>query len=188
MLIAKPPAAAVVEVGGIGFNVVVPLTTWEKLGPSGHETQLFTYLHVREDVLQLYGFDSTSDRDMFLTLIGVNGVGPKLALTLLSRFRSDELAEVVSSNDVRRLTAVQGVGKKTAERLIVELKDRVSGRGASTPVGGGGGAPSLASEAVAALETLGYSLQQADAAVRKAKQGLGESATIEELIRQALKG
>jgi len=189
ILLGKPPANAIIDVGGIAFSIAVPMSTWERLPALGVKATLFTHLHVREDAMLLFGFDSSLDRQTFILLIGVNGVGPKLALAILSRFDRDELSEVIAAGDLRRIQAVPGVGKKMAERLMVELKGRLgtpSGKGfgtGSTAVGA-----TSASEAVAALESLGFTLQQADEAVRKARGALGDTAPVEELIKKALKG
>jgi len=186
-LIAKPPAGAVIEVGGIAFAVAVPLTSWEKLGAIGSEATLMTYLHVREDILQLYGFDSVTEREVFLQLLAVNGVGPKMALAILSRFSPEALVEVVQAQDVRRFQTVPGVGKRTAERLMVELKGKFGSVGVGSgfepsPLG------SAVSEAIRALETLGIPLVQADEAVRRAQRTAGLDASVEQLVKQALKG
>jgi len=185
-LLAKGPSSAVIEVGGISFSILIPLTTWERLGSIGSETMLFTYLHVREDILQLYGFDSTSSRETFLILIGVNGVGPKLGLAILSHLSPETLVDVVKNQDIRRFQAVPGVGKRTAERLIVELKGKFGAVGPGVGLDAEGQATPL-SEAIRALETLGIPLAQADEAVRKAQRVLGEAVPVEELVRQALK-
>jgi len=188
-LIGKPPANAIIDVGGIAFSIAIPLSTWERLPALGTPATLFTHLHVREDALTLFGFDSSLDRATFILLIGVNGVGPKLSLAILSRYDRDELSEVIAAGDLRRLQAVPGVGKKMAERLMVELKGRLG-----TPSGKGFGitgttsVSSSVSEAVQALESLGFTLQQADEAVRKARGAIGDTAPVEELIKRALKG
>lgn len=186
-LLAKPPAGAVIDVGGVALALAVPLTTWERLGTVGSEAALFTHLHVREDLLQLYGFDAAADRETFLQLIAVNGVGPKMALAILSRFSGEALSGVVAEGDWRRLQTVPGVGRKTAERLMIELKDRLrvtsSVAGVTT-----GMKSSAAAEALRALETLGFPLAQADEAVRRAQKELGVEARTEEIVRRALKG
>jgi len=188
-LVGKPPAGAVIDVGGVAFAIATPMTTWEKLPALGGRASLFTYLHVREEALALFGFHSSVDREAFILLIGVNGVGPKMALAILSRFDRDELGEVMTAGDARRLQAVPGVGKKTAERLMIELRDKLGapslkGTAASGTTATGG----ASTEAIRALETLGYTLQQADEAVRRARGALGETAPVEELVRRALRG
>jgi Holliday junction DNA helicase RuvA len=186
--IVRNPAQIVVEVGGLALAVSIPLTTFERVGRVGSEVSLITYLHVREAILELYGFSTTDERDLFKLLINVNGVGPKMALAILSQFSPLDLLQVVSDGDSRRLTTVKGIGAKTAERLMVELKGRL--RGISTEIidKSGNRVVSPKSEAIKALEALGFSLQQADSAVRKVCTDLGEDLPIEEIIRTALKG
>lgn len=184
----KSPAEVVVGIGGLGLSVAVPLSTFEKLGRLGDEIELNTYLHVREAVLELYGFSTVGERELFKRLISVNGVGPKMALAILSRFSPDELFQVVADGDSRRLTTVKGVGLKTADRLMVELKGRLQGLSFERLKSVAVGIPSPKSEAVQALETLGFTLQQADDAVRKVVVKLGDDAPVEEIIRTALKG
>ena len=183
----KSPARVVIQVGGIGFSIAVPLSSFERLPQVGSEVTLLTYMHVREDLIELYGFLTPDERTMFVTLIGISGVGPKMALSIQSRFSPDELYRVVADNDIRRLTTVKGIGRKTAERMMIELKSRLNVRP------GDYFAPATAeastvSEAVRALETLGYTVQQADDAVRRARRKLGEEAPVEDLVRTALKG
>ena len=176
----KSLTGIVVEVGGIGLKISVPLSSFERLGAEGSMVSLLTYLHVREEALELYGFLTPAERSLFVTLIGVNGVGPKMALAIQSRFNPDELYQVVADNDVRRLTTVKGIGRKTAERMMVELKGRLDIR-PSEQFAPTTAARSTISEAVRALETLGFNTQQADEAVRKARAKLGEDAPIEDL-------
>jgi len=183
----KSPAEAVLEVGGVALAIAVPLGTSEKLSEVGSEVMLITHLHVREDMLQLYGFLTTGERDLFAQLIKVSGVGPKLALAILSRYSPDDLIQVVSSGDSRRLTAVRGIGRKTAERLMLELKDRLSIPSYITTLRVAGEV-SVEAEAIQALEALGFTIFQADEAVRHARARLDDDATVEELVRQALKG
>ncbi|MBM3326230.1 MAG: Holliday junction branch migration protein RuvA [Calditrichaeota bacterium] len=188
VLVFKSPTGIVVEVGGIGLALSVPLTTFDKLGRIGEEAALATYLYVREDALELFGFFSTAERDLFRTLIGVQGVGPKMALAILSRFTPEALTQVIAESDLRRLQSVHGVGRKTAERLLIELKDRLGGKGAPVLAAGAAGGYSAIGEAVRALETLGFTIQQAEEAIRRAKAAAGEQATVEDLIKTALKG
>lgn len=185
VLRAKSPTQAVVEVSGVSFAVGIPLSVYERLGSAGQTVELLTCLHMREDGIQLFGFLSADDRDLFLQLLKVTGVGPKLALAVLSRFSSAELANVVRAGDSRRLTVVRGIGAKTAERLMVELKGRVEVPAAATSTP----APlTAAAEAVRALEALGFTLTEADAAVRRALSAAPPEASAAEIIRMALKG
>ena len=183
----KSPTAVVVEVGGLGLSLAVPLSSFERLGPVGSEVSLLTHLHVREDALELFGFATVEERDLFASLIKVSGVGPRMALAIQSRFSPNELFQVVADEDVKRLTTVKGIGHKTAERLMVELKGRLDSRiferaePRTAQV-------STVSEAVQALEALGFTVRQAEDAVRQARNKLGEEAPVEELVRIALKG
>ena len=125
----KKPTVAVINVNGIGYHINTSIQTFEKLPAEGAETKIITYLHVREDILQLYGFADEDERNVFLGLISVSGVGPKQAQTILSGIPINELVQAISESDEGRLTAISGVGKKTAQRLIVELKEKFKSLG-----------------------------------------------------------
>jgi holliday junction DNA helicase RuvA len=180
----KFPEQLIVDVQGVGYEVFVSLQTFYRL-PALHErVRLHVYTHLREDVLQLYGFLEEKEKASFLLLKGVTGIGPRLALNILSGIPVDELENALRASDVNRLVAVPGVGKKTAERLIVELREKVgvlengySGLpGQDTP---------LSTEAVSALVNLGYRQVQAEKAVREAvRRGAG---TIADIIRESLR-
>ena len=185
-LLGSAPTGVVIEVGGIAFALAVPLNAVECLGGIGDEIILVTYLHDREDALELFGFCTQSQRDLFVRLIKLSGVGPKLALAVLSHFEPEELAQVIMDGDVFRLTSVPGIGRRTAERLVVELRDRLKMyrefakdrmTGKTSPI----------SEAIRALEVLGIPLAKAEKAVQAAQSTLGQDAPIDELIRQALR-
>ncbi|MCF7809774.1 Holliday junction branch migration protein RuvA [bacterium] len=184
----KNPAEIVVEIGGIALAAAIPLTTFERVGRVGSEISLFTYLYVREAILDLYGFSTVEERDLFKLLINVNGVGPKMALAILSQFSPQDLLQVVLDGESRRLTAVKGIGAKTAERLMVELKGRLRGISSEITDKSAGGSVSPKSEAIKALEALGFTLQQADSAVRKVCSDQGDDLPVEEIVRTALKG
>ena len=183
----KSPTEVVVEVGSLGLSIAVPLSSYEKLGAVGKEVMLLTYLHVREDALELYGFSTIAERDLFVKLIGITGIGPKMGLAILSRFSPNELYGVVVDNDIKRLTTVKGIGRRTADRLMVELRNRIDRtlESVSVPTTG---EPSASREAISALEALGYTIQQADDAVRSALRKIGDDASVEDLVRMALKG
>jgi len=187
-LIKKTPTSAIVNLGGISLAVSIPVTTFEKLPRINERVVLITYLHVREDILDLYGFNNSEERDLFITLLKINGVGPKMALAIQSRFSPLELSQVVAEGDVRRLTTVSGIGKKTAERLLVDLKSRLDIKIDPSMSAAPATGISVMSEAISALESLGYSTQSADEAIRKAKKNLSDDSPIEEIIKQALKG
>ncbi len=194
-LISATPLEAVLEIGGIGYEVHVPITTAEQLPQTGKTTKLYTHVVYREDSQTLYGFSSQDERDFFRTLIGkVSGVGPKVALSIMSKLALPVLKSAILNGDVVLLAKSPGIGKKTAERLVIELKDKI----APSAMGSSVDATSLPettavsapenriNDAVIALTTLGYKLPDADKAVRKAHLQLGVEATTEELIKQAL--
>ncbi len=174
---------AVVEVGGLGLEVLASGRTLATLsGSLGKEVSLHTYLHVREDALQLFGFKAVDERAFFLWLIAVSGVGPKVALAVLSGYPVADLELAVARDDVKKFESIPGIGKKLAQRLVVELKDKV---GALPSVSGDGGRPAVAGaflEARSALQNLGLSLREAEEALRGAPDG----APVEELVKFAL--
>lgn len=186
ILLKKTVTDAIIKVGGIGFAVSIPVSTSEQLTAVGSEVTLVTYLYVREDQLALYGFHTFDERDLFVQLLGISGVGPKMGLAILSRFDPYSLSEAIASGESRRLTTVPGIGKKKAERLMLELRDKL-GIKAATMQGGTVGQTSAFMEAVRALEALGFTLSQAEDNVRSAQQSLGEDTTVEMLVKQALK-
>jgi Holliday junction DNA helicase RuvA len=180
----------VIEVDGFGYEVNVPVTTAERLPAVGTTVKLHTLVIYREDSQALYGFATAEDRDFFRLMIeNVSGVGPKMALSIMSRLSLPLLQGAIRSGDIAALSKCPGIGKKTAERLVVELKGRVGSiPGAGNPVSsqGGPGAKSPHADAVAALVALGYKLADADESVRRASLTLGTAATTEALIRKAL--
>ncbi len=182
-ILAKQPTRVVVEMGGLGLEILVPLTTSQVLGEVGEEASLHTVLVVREDALTLYGFRSDTERSLFLKLIGVSGIGPKIALNALSVPSLGELVAALREGDLAFLTRLPGIGKKTAERMSMELKDGLTGFAAEAREGFGRGP---GSDAVAALVSLGYSRPAAALAVERAAKDLGGSPEVEVLIRGAL--
>lgn len=189
VLLQKEPPALLLEAGGVGYEVEAPMTTFYDLPAVGQPVTLYTHLVVREDAHLLYGFTRESQRRLFRGLLKVNGVGPRVALAVLSGLSEQELVRCLSSEDVGRLTKVPGIGRKTAERLIIELRDKVTAPAAAFEVAAGGGAAAAVAadpvdEAVAAMIALGYKPPEAARAVRAvASDGL-ESA---EIIRRALR-
>ncbi len=182
---------AVVEVGGFGYEVNVPVTTAERLPPVGSAVKLHTLVVYREDSQTLYGFATADDRDFFRLMIeNVTGIGPKVALSIMSRLSLPLLKGAIRSGDIATLAKCPGIGKKTAERLVIELKNRVGAAGGAVgALLAGGGTPAGGSphaDAVAALVSLGYRTGDADEAVRRAALTLGPSATTEALIKKAL--
>lgn len=184
-LIEKQPPVLVVDVQGVGYELEAPMSTFYKV-TLGAPVTLFTHQVVREDAHLLYGFASRDERDLFRTLLKVNGVGPKLALAILSGMEADAFAACVRQNDVATLVRIPGVGKKTAERLVMELRDRVGDGPAGLPSFAGTELPATPErDAITALIALGYKAAEAERAVGKLKT---DNATAEDLIRGALKG
>ena len=182
------PAFAVVECGGVGFKCYISVTTLRQLPSVGKEVNLFTHMAVREDAIDLYGFYELSELEAFKLLITVSGVGPKAAMAILSTLPPDRLSIAVSSGDVRSIQQANGVGKKTAERVVLELKDKMAGIGSSGVASVVEGIQSVASssnasEAVEVLISLGY--ERSDAAT--AVGALDKSLSVDEMIRLALK-
>lgn len=177
----------VVECGGVGFKCFTTLNTVKQIGKVGSEVNVFTHLSVREDAMDLYAFATPAELDAFKLLITVSGIGPKAAVSILSELTPDRLALCIASGDAKSITAAQGVGKKTAERVVLELKDKMNGivsESVSSSVNNASSVESSsASEAVAALIALGYS--QSDAAV--VVGSLDKSMSVDEMIRHGLK-
>lgn len=194
ILIEKQPTDIQVEVAGIAYEVQVPMSTLFKLPEVGDAVTLHTHFVVREDAQQLFGFIELKDKTLFRTLIKVNGVGPKMALGILSSVDSDALVGLVQSNDIAALVAMPGIGKKTAERLVIELRDKIkdweTAGGSAAVTGVKAASPNAASaarEAETALVSLGYKLPQAARAIAAVHKDRPEIVSSEELIRFALK-
>jgi len=185
----KSPTEIVVDVNGVGYALSIPFSTFEKLGEAGSAITILTYLHVREDILQLYGFATDSEREMFKLLISVSGIGPKIAQGILSGAQTSELQNLIGQGNSAALTAIPGVGRKTAERLIVELRDKIAKL--ETPLATAGipsSSAGIRSEALMALTSLGYNRAAAEKAIRTALQEFaGKEPSIQELLKQALK-
>jgi Holliday junction DNA helicase RuvA len=179
---------AVVEVGGFTYEVNVPVTTAERLPSPGATVKLHTLVIYREDAQTLYGFATAEDRDFFRMMVeNVSGVGPKMALSIMSRLSLPLLQSAIRSGDIATLAKCPGIGKKTAERLVVELKSRVGTPEASAALAAPAEtAPAPHADAVAALVALGYKVSDADEAIRRASLVLGRGATTEALIKRAL--
>ncbi len=187
-LIVKESELAVVECGGVGYACRTTLSTLADLGSIGSEVMLYTYLHVREDAVELFGFASTCELNCFKMLISVSGVGPKAAISILSDFSPEKFALLVASDDSKSLTKAKGIGAKTAQRIVLELKDKIIKENADLTVQTPGRTSSVSnnssvSEAYSALLVLGYS--QSEIAPVMAK--LDETLDASELIKQALK-
>ncbi|MDX1386314.1 MAG: Holliday junction branch migration protein RuvA [bacterium] len=185
----KEPDSIILLVNGVGYQVFVSRPTWESLPETGSELSLQTHQVIREDHHQLFGFLSETEKTLFLKLIQVSSIGPKMALTILSGMPAQELAQAIHHEDLVRLTAIPGIGKKTAERLVVDLKDKIIelvGASGATPVTPLTQAPSsLSEEALSALMNLGYSRQEAGKAIQAIPRA--EEMTLEVLVREGLK-
>lgn len=190
-VLESSPLLVVLEAGGVGYEVHIPVTTAEKVPAIGAECSLFIHSVYREDSATLYGFASRDDRDFFRLLVEkVSGIGPKIGISILSRMSTDLLRSAIASSDVGLLSKCPGIGKKTAERLVIELKDKVglASTGSVTSLGEtdvSGGASTF-QDAVASLMTLGYKPADADKLVRKAVSKLSADAAVEALIKTAL--
>jgi len=181
----KRPGRVVVDVGGVGYELTVPLSTYYDLGESGSRVELHVHTHVREDALLLFGFRTGREKDLFARLISVTGVGPKIAIAVLSSLGPDDLASAVRRRDVATLAKIPGIGRKTAERVVLELADRLEPP--AGPVAAPGGAP-VRDDLISALVNLGYNARVAADAADRALQGAGGSeAVFETLLRQSLK-
>ncbi|MHB8678284.1 MAG: Holliday junction branch migration protein RuvA [Rudaea sp.] len=184
ILVSKRPPWLVVDVGGVGYELEAPLSTVFDLPETGREVALFTHYAVKEDTVALYGFLRETERTLFRTVQKVSGIGAKIALAVLSGTSTDEFARLVRSGDIAALTRIPGIGKKTAERIVVELRDRVDGLAMPGPGSAGGLPRDAQSEAVVALQQLGY--KPAEAA-RLAKEAATDGDSAEAIIRKALK-
>lgn len=177
---------AVVMAGGVGYELHIPLSTYYRLeGKSAASLEVYT--HVREDAIALYGFSSSAEKDAFLKLISVNGIGPRLAQVILSGIDVGELADAIVRGDTRRLSAIPGLGKKTSERICLELRDKLI---ATIPAGGKAVTPpptSLDDDVASALMNLGYKQAAADSAVRTARQQAGQDPEFSDLLRASLR-
>jgi holliday junction DNA helicase RuvA len=186
----KNPTEILVEVHGIGYTVSIPLSTYEKLGDIGSSVSLLTHFHVREDAMLLFGFSTEEERRLFKLLISVSGIGPKIAQSVLSGMNVEELKSHIVGGNVNALMAIPGVGRKTAERLIVELRDK-AGKSIteSEPISAIGMATAaMRIEALQALTSLGYHQQIAEKAIRLVlKETEGSTISLEELIKRALR-
>jgi Holliday junction DNA helicase RuvA len=190
-LIETLPTQATIDVNGVGYEVLIPLSSYDKLPQPGQEVKLLTHLVVREDAHLLYGFATGTERDLFRLLIHtVSGIGPKIALNVLSGISVAAFRGAVANNDVKALAQISGVGKKTAERIVVELKDKIGAAGAWEAASAQRALSEedqKVNDAALALMALGFKQIEAHDAVRKAQATLGIKATVEELVRACLK-
>ena len=184
----RSPTQAVIDVGGVGYGLSISLTTFDGLPDVGADVHLFTYTYVREDRLSLFGFAHEAERTMFVLLIGVSGIGPNLAQTILSGMSVPDLQRAIFHERAAELTKVRGIGRKTAERLVIDLKDKLDAIGTSTVEDGGSPTEvaTAAEEAVLALIALGIPATAARKSVTSALEHNGNDASVQSLIRQAL--
>lgn len=188
ILTKKSPTEIIVEANGVGYSVNISLSTYEQLSELNSEVMILTHHHIREDAQVLYGFSSESEREMFRMLISVSGIGPKMGQTILSGIRPDELARTIITGAISTLTAVPGVGKKTAERLILELKEKAAKmEGAEKIIDLPNTGASIRSEALTALVSLGFSREKAEQSLRGVLNEVnGKTISVEDLIKRAL--
>ena len=186
-LFQKEPTSVIIDVNGIGYQINIPLSTYSALPATGQNAKLLTYYHVREDIQALYGFATPEEKELFLLLISVSGIGPKMAMTILSGTSPEQFRRRILDGDVESLTLIPGIGLKTARRIIVELGEKigqtsevVSGELATVTLGATG------EEALRAMISLGYRRAEALNALRKAVKELGDSAPVEKYIKAAL--
>lgn len=195
-LLIKQATSVILEVGGVGYEVTIPLSTFYDLEEAGAPVALRIYTYVREDTLQLYGFKTARERELFLRLISVSGIGPKLGITMLSGMSADEIIAAIRTGNLARLTSIPGVGKKTAERLVIELRDKITTL--SSPAleeelaaqpGGAHAAPTedaVRDDALSALLNFGYQKAAAEKAINTAVQEGGEI-SVEAVLRRSLR-
>ena len=184
-LLEKRPNQVILDVGGVGYLVAVPLSTFAALGDLHAEVTLLIYTHVREDALALYGFLSAREKHLFELLLGASGVGPTLALKILSGMNVEELVPAIRSGDLARLTKIPGVGRKTAERIVVELKDKLETVAVEAEKPAQSSPAGVESDVKSALLNLGYDERTVDAVLTEARRGVG-SPNFEKLLRVSL--
>ncbi|CAN5707400.1 Holliday junction branch migration protein RuvA [soil metagenome] len=190
-IIEKQANSVIVDVNGVGYDVMIPLSTFYELCEVGDDVSLRIYTYVREDTLQLFGFKTVRERDLYLKLISVQGVGAKSGITMLSGMSADEIIAAIRTDNLAKLTAIPGVGKKTAERLVIELRDKVaelaSGVSADASMSGGAAisGEGVMDDALSALINLGYKKDAAEKALQSAIKD-GRELTVQKLLRAAL--
>jgi Holliday junction DNA helicase RuvA len=187
---SKSPTEIVVDVNGVGYALSIPLSTYSTLGDINSNVHLLTHLHVREDAVQLFGFTTEPERQLFRLLISITGIGPKIAQGILSGISVTDLRQYITGGNVAALTAIPGIGRRTAERLVVELRDKLAKAetGLGTNVVEGDRNAPIRNEALLALTSLGYNRIAAEKALRMAlNDSPGSQFTVEELVKKALK-
>jgi holliday junction DNA helicase RuvA len=192
ILSLKTPTWIEIDVGGVGYGLTIPLSTYDRLPEVGHEVRLSTYLHVREDILSLYGFSKSAERELFMLLITVSGIGPKVATAILSALNEEEIEKSILSEDIRTLCSVPGVGKKTAERMILDLRDKMRKRAhahdpAQPHLGASREIQDMAEDSISALVTLGYHPVESRKVISQIIKKDPNPQGVEFLIRTALR-
>jgi Holliday junction DNA helicase RuvA len=190
-LLEKEANTVIIETNGVGYDITIPLSTFYELGEAGEDIELRIYTYVREDSLQLFGFRTLRERSLFLKLITVSGIGPKLAITMLSGMSADEIIVAVRTDNLARLTSIPGVGKKTAERLVIELRDKLNEISSASVEerAAASNAPTsvdaVYDDALSALINLGYQRNAAEKALKQAVQD-GTEMSVQKLLRKSL--
>src|SRR6266403_2694006 len=194
-LLSKQPNSVILDVAGVGYEVTIPISTFYDLEDAGSNVQLRIYTHVREDALQLYGFKTARELELFLRFISVSGIGPRLGITLLSGMSADEMIASIRTNNLARLTLIPGVGRKTAERLVVELREKVAALSSPELEEELGAKPtsmpeptvdSVRADALSALLNLGYQRAAAEKAI-DSTVGEGDDISVESVLRRSLR-
>lgn len=181
------PTDITIDINGIGYEILIPLSSFDKLPKVGSECKILTYLHVREDIHQLYGFITHEERDLFRLLITISGIGPKTALTILSGMSTENLKNAIASGNTVLLSEIPGIGKKTAQRMVVELKEKIGGVSIKMPKPLPKEEEIALNDAIRALINLGYKQISAQSAVEKALAETNGEIKLEELLKKALK-
>lgn len=193
-LLSKQATSVIVDVSGVGYEVTIPLSTFYDLADTGSNVQLRIYTHVKEDALQLYGFKTARERELFINFISVSGIGPRLGIALLSNMNADELIQSIRTNNLARLTSIPGIGRKTAERLVVDLREKMTqlsaGQVDETPAtpetAEASSEDSIRSQALSGLLNLGYQKSSAEKAI-DAAFGEGGEITVESILKRSLR-
>lgn len=187
MLVEKSPARIIVNVGGVGYEITIPLSSFERLPAVNQNCRVLIYEYIREDQHSLFGFMSETERKVFTLLVGVNGIGPKLAMSALSSLAVSDLVAAIVAGDVARLTTIAGVGKKMAERMVVELRDKLASTELPAAAGPSGQDINKTADAILALVSLGYKQNEAAKMATSAVARGGDGMSVEEIVRRALK-
>ena len=188
ILKSKSPTEVLIDVNGVGYSVSIPLSTYSRLADLNSSVHLLIHLHIREDALQLYGFATEAERQLFKLLISITGIGPKIAQGILSGISTDDLRQHIAGGNIVALTAIPGIGRKTAERLVVELREKIGKSETSGSVVEGDKATQVRNDALLALTSLGYNRIAAEKAIRMVlNESSGTTLSVEDLIKKALK-